>query len=458
MKSNLLPNGVAAGIALLISTVVGSVAKGEDAPSGVTAIGPNPEEGLAIDGWLVYPSLFVGSVFNDNIYATAYDRRSAVGVRVRPSIQAGVDNGLHKTTAYLSADAQLYPGLGSHYRLLPTPTTDVDPTNVTGRAGLNHIWSPFSDLSVYFTADYTRQNGLFGSNFGAGAPAVYVPAGYTVSASQQFSNQISGSVAVEKKISDWFVRGSTGVQYVAYDSRPNGYRPLLAASGDAQNGLSYTASLRGGVWLSPLIYGFVEPALDLRRYENSISDTNGYRIIGGFGSDLVSLFRGEVYGGYQSQSSEQNFLGGTVSKPTYGARLLYYPTPYLTFTATVDQTLAAAAAPTALATRLGQWSPASLNTQSKLQVDYAFSPFWTAYVRGGYGETRWTNSLRGDTAWAAGVGVNYTFWRNMAITLDYQFQKTSSNAGGLFNVLGFSNSTGWGYVQNVVSAGVTYRY
>ncbi|MBG0811718.1 outer membrane beta-barrel protein [Methylosinus sp. H3A] len=458
MKSNLLPNGVAAGIALLISTVVGSVAKGEDAPAGVTAMGPNPAEGLAIDGWIVYPSLFVGSVFNDNIYATAYGRRSAVGVRVRPSLQAGVDNGLHKTTAYISADAQLYPGLGSQYRLFPTPTTDVDPTNVTGRAGLRHIWSPVSDLSVYFTADYTRQNGLFGSNFGAGAPAVYVPAGYTVAASQQFSNQISGSVAVEKKIADWFVRGSTGVQYVAYDSRPSGNFPFLAASGDAQNGLSYTASLRGGVWLSPMIYGFVEPTLDLRRYENSISDTNGYRIIGGFGSDLISLFRGEVYGGYQSQSSEQNFLGGTVSKPTYGARLLYYPTPYLTFTATVDQTLAAAAAPTTLAAHLGQWSPASLNTQSKLQVDYAFSPFWTAYMRGGYGETRWANSPRGDTVWAAGVGVNYTFWRNMAITLDYQFQKTGSNANGLLNILGVSHSTGWGFVQNVVSAGVTYRY
>ncbi|HEY8067168.1 MAG TPA: outer membrane beta-barrel protein [Methylosinus sp.] len=453
MKSNLLPNGVAAGIALLI---FGSVARGEDVPAGVTAMGPNPDEGLALEGWIVYPSLFIGSVFNDNIYSTADNRRAAVGVRVRPSIQAGVDNGLHKTTAYLSADAQLYPGLGAQSRLSPTPTTDVDPTNLTGRAGLNHIWSPFNDLDVYLTVDYTRQSGLFGSNFGASAPAVYFPVGYTVSASQQFSNQLSGSVAVEKKISDWFVRASTGVQYVAYDSRPSGNFPFLTASGDAQNGLSYTAALRGGLWLSPMVYGFVEPALDLRRYESAISDTNGYRIIGGFGSDLVSLFRGEVYGGFQSQSSEQNFPGGEVSKPAYGARLRYFPTPYLTFTATVDQTLVAAAAPTAVAARLGQWSPANLNTQSKLQIDYAFSPFWTAYMRGAYGETRWTHSPRTDAAWAAGVGLSYTFWRNMAITLDYQFQKTSSNAGGLFNAP--TVSTRWGFAQNVVSAGVTYRY
>ncbi|WP_400767644.1 outer membrane beta-barrel protein [Methylosinus sporium] len=452
MKSNLLPNGVAAGIALIISA--GSVARGEEIPAGVTAMGPSPEEGLAIDGWIVYPSLFIGSVFNDNIYSTATDRRPAVGVRVRPSVQAGLDNGLHKTTAYMSADAQFYPGLGSQFRLSPTPTTDVDPTNVAGRAGINHIWSPFSDLNVYLSADYTRQSGLFGSNFGATAPNVTVPTGYTVSASQQFSNQFTGSIAVEKKIADWFVRATTGVQYVSYDSRPIA---SLAASGDAQNGLSYRASLRGGLWLSPMFYGFVEPTLDLRRYESSISDTNGYRIVGGFGSELISLFRGEVYGGYQSQSSVLDFPGGEVAKPAFGARLHYYPTPYLTLTATVDQMLAAAAAPTALAGRLGQWSPATLNTQSKLQIDYAISPFWTAYARGGYGETRWTNSPRADTIWAAGVGVSYTFWRNIAISLDYQLQKTSSNVSGVFGAIGYSTAS-WGFAQNVVSAGVTYRY
>lgn len=425
------------------------------------ASGPNPEQGIPIEGWMVYPSFFVGAVFNDNVYSSPFNRRSAVGVRVRPSLEANVDNGLHKTTAYFTADAQLYPGLGAETRFYPTPTTYVAPTNVTGRVGIGHIWTPLSDLSVYFTADYTRQSGLFGSNFGAGAPSVYIPGAYTVSGAQQYANQFTGSLAVEKKFSNWFVRGTTGARYVSYDSRPSSFSSLFggaASNGYAQDGLSYTASFRGGVWVTPQVYAFVEPGVDLRRYQYSISDTNGYRVVGGLGSDLISLFRGEVYGGYQGQSSVSGLIGGSISRPTYGARLFYYPTPFFTLTASVDQTLAAAAAPSPIAAVLGRASTGSQNLQVRVQGDYAFSPYWTAFVRGGYGETRWTNSTRVNTAWVAGVGVSYTFWRNIAITLDYQFTHTGASGGSLFDPLNLFDSSAWGYAQNVVSAGFTYRY
>lgn len=461
MWRDLRPNGVQAALALFILVVARSSASGADAVAAVTATGPDPDLGVPIEGWIFYPSFFAGAVFNDNVYARPYGKRAALGIRIRPSVRANVDNGLHKTTAYFTADAQFYPGHGTGYQFYPVPALQPPPTNATGSAGFAHVWAPLSDLNVYVLADYTRQNGLFGANFGAGAPLAYIPSSYTVSGVQQYSNQFSGSVAVEKKFSDWFLRASTGAQYVAYDSRPSVSFPtfgLAGNSGNAQNGVSYTASLRGGWWITPQVYGFVEPALDLRRYQFSISDTNGYRVVAGLGSDLVSLVRGEIYGGYQSQSSDHGLPNGTISAPTYGARLFYYPTPYFTITAAVDQTLAAAAAPTPLAATLGQWSPGSRNARATLQADYAFSPYWTAFVRGGYGDTRWANLPRVDTAWAGGAGVSYTFWRNIAITLDYQFQKTSSNSGSFFNFANAGSPGTWGYTQNVISAGITYRY
>ena len=92
-----------------------------------------------------------------------------------------------------------------------------------------------------------------------------------------------------------------------------------------------------------------------QRFENSVFDTNGYRVIGGLGEDdPESLFRAEIYGGYQAQQQSTNDnVSGTrehtarlpngfptnVGSGVFGARLTYFPTQYWTWIASVDQTL-----------------------------------------------------------------------------------------------------------------------
>ena len=454
---------------------VGSVALAQDVSSGSNASsslgvagGPNPEFGIPIEGWMFYPSLFVGAVFNDNVYNSSTNRKSAVGVRLRPSFEANRDSGIHHTTVYMTADAQFYPGKGPTTEFVPSYQTKAAPSNATGRAGFSHIYEPLSDLSVRVQGDYSRSSGLFGANFGAGAPQAAVANAASVTGSGQYTNQFTGSVSVEKKLYDRaFIRGTGSVQYVKYDDVAIDYSSFPAINNRqtiAQNTLNYTASLRGGYWVTPQVYAFVEPGAVLVRYPNSYSDTNGYRVIGGFGSDLISLFRGEIYGGYQSQSAA-NGRFGTVSAPAFGARLSYYPLPYLTFTLSADQTLSAAPAPQLLLSGIpvgwgGQTSSGRTLTV-RGQMDYAFSPYWTAFARGGYGETRssswYAGTGTGSTiAWTAGTGMSYTFWRNVALTLEYQFTKTKTSnafAISLFNPWAQTNVT-----QNLVSAGVTYRY
>ncbi len=61
-----------------------------------------------------------------------------------------------------------------------------------------------------------------------------------------------------------------------------------------------------------------------------------------------------------------------------------------------------------------------------------------------------------DTAWTAGAGASYTFWRNVALTFDYQFMRTDTNA---VRLLGAGTGNGLGSNrQNLVTAGITYRY
>jgi hypothetical protein len=453
-----------------------------DAALGLTT-GGLPETGLPLGGWIVHPSLLTGVIFNDNIYQQPIDRRADLGLLLSPVLEADLDTGLHKTTLFVRADAQIYPGQGASFTGFPILEWDAAPTNLTGDARLSHRWMPFPDTAVQATVDYSRQNGLFSSNLALGAlQDLGLFRINAISSGQQYSNQYSALLSVEKNFGDrWFVRGATGGEYVSYDSRPTpayGFSNLTGGGLDSvsQDGWSSQLSLRGGLWLTPYLYGFVEPAGDFRFYANSASDTNGYRVVAGLGSDLIGLFRGEIYGGYQSQSSAHGYFG-TTSSPAFGARLIYYPTPYMTFTASLDDTLSAGAEQTTIV--IGnvvvplpmqpglQASAASANSKTllaRLQGEYALSQYWKAYIRAGYGETDYANPGNVETIWSTGVGLSYNFWRNVSVTVAYQFTRTFSTSGyggGLAAAsLGYAPLTGTpsGYAQNLVSAGVTYRY
>ena len=479
----------ALALSLRVLTTPGLAVADETASSGAAPIstvaavgvgqGPNPELALPIAGWLLYPSLQSGAILNDNLYQQPTDRRAGLGLRLRPFVEADRDEGLYKTNFYALADVQIYPGQGSDFTYYPTPAVDVPPTNATGRAGFAHTWRPLPDWTIQAVADYTRQNGLFGSNFGATGPQqLTLLNASTVSSGPQYSNQASGYVSAQKELSDrTFVRGTTGVQYVFYDSRPSplaGVENPSNANVGGQNGLSYQASLRGGLWLTPQLYGFVEPGADFRFYENSAYDTNGYRVTGGLGSDQISLFRGEIYGGYQMQASARGYFG-TASSPAFGARIFYYPTPYVTLLASLDETLTAAPSvtsitfgdatlPLPLASSLapnGSQAASSKTLQARVQGDYALSQYWTAYLRGGYGETTYSTPWSKQTMWSAGAGVNYGLSRSVSLTIEYQFARSfATNVNPLsvgFPFLSFSSLPS-GYAQNVASIGVTYRY
>jgi hypothetical protein len=393
--------------------------------------GPDPEAGLPLAGFLVYPSVFAGVIYNDNAYPTQDGRKAALGIAFAPNVTAIDDEGLHKTTLTLNADAEIYPGYTR------APPGGASPTQVSGGASIRHVWTPTQDLTIDFAAGFTRKYGLFGSLLSAGSDFVSATNAANVATYPQFSNQFSGSVSVEKKITEqWFLRGGFGAQDVEYEGVPAGV-------GGGRSGADYNAFLRTGVWVTPQVNAFVEGGADLRRYGDSWYDSNAYRLIGGLGSDLIGLFRGEVFAGRQQLVSAEGTFGA-VEAPAYGGRIYYYPTPYLTLAASVDQSFGAAATP---ATPMGTRSPSTETVEARFQADYSLARYWTASFRAGYGRTTWSNNPLVESEWIVGGGVSYEFWRNLALTLNYQYMATSANEAGVAI-----------YDQNIVSAGLTYHY
>ncbi len=227
--------------------------------------GPDPDHGMPIEGWLFFPTFFAGGVFNDNIYNTTSNRKSASGLRLRPSFEASNGNGIYQTTVYGTLDAQIYPGRSESGSSLASSLPTTSANNIQGRAGFSQIYKPTEDLTFDVIFDYSRQIGRFGSGFGAGGPSIYVPNAIVPTGVPQYSNQWTGLVSVAKKITDRsFVELRGGIQGLIYQN-PQNFPINFALPGVGtpvsaqQNGAIYTASVRAGYWVAPAFYMFVEP-------------------------------------------------------------------------------------------------------------------------------------------------------------------------------------------------------
>ncbi|HTO79062.1 MAG TPA: outer membrane beta-barrel protein, partial [Methylocystis sp.] len=450
---------------------------------------------------LLYPSVFVGYTFNDNVYATKNNRIGASGVQLAPSLEGGLDNGLWRTNVSFGASGIYYPGWGGQTRtsyFTGTSVNDAGPSNVTGHASVSETWLPLADWAVIASGNFIRTQGLFGASsptngFGLGTPGVtapaftpsYIPTIGTFSAQQQYTNMYGGQLSVQKTINErTSLSGSVFAQGVSYDSAPSvtqlvGGVPVNAANTAAPSGMSYGASLRGSFYATPQIYVFVQPTVSLQRFDNSSANSNGYSANVGVGSNLIGLFQGEVYGGWQEQTSVYGYFKPQ-SAPSFGASIRYLPTPILTLSLNFTQALGATqsfGAGSAPTTAFNN-AAVGLTQQVYISADYGLNAYTNLSLRGGWGQTRnnggsnfagsglpglglpglgFPGSGYSTEIWSVGASLSYNFWRNTSINLGYSYQKTSNGGGGVSALLPNSNLL-LGYTQNTFTAGIRYSY
>jgi hypothetical protein len=425
---------VLASMALTLGAVPRSFAE-EVAPTG------EYKEGLHVDGWTVFPSIFVGAVYNNNIDQTGTDTNSGTSLRVTPHLAGTYDGGMHKTTFYGIVDAEFF-----------------NTNTVAATAGFAHAYQPMQDLALNFYGNYTRETDIFNNaqNFNNGAiyptaspnpniPIIINPFGTTPGVNPIPFNQFTGGASVTKTIDQAFVSLSGTAFYIAFDHPDNIPAPFQTS----HDGASYYISGKVGYHVMPSFYVFAEGDGIFQRFNNSLFDTNGYKVIGGVGSDdPQSLFRGEVYGGYQVQNQQNEIVIGSgvptdVNSPVFGGRLTYLPTQYWTVTAQVDETLGIS---TTLAPSVPQGAPTRVTT-AILQTNYGLSREWAVGARVGYTQGYLFGvSGQNNHAWMAGASFNYQIWRNLLLTLDYQYTNGRSDAP-------LSDFT-----RQQTTAGVTYKY
>ena len=410
---------------------------GEGAPSvsappvgtGRTDIFVRPgrvENALIVGDWLAYPSVFAGGVYDTNPNQRATGARSSFGARLTPSLLAETNNGISKTSLYGMADGRLY---------FERAAGSADALSV--RSGVTEIYQPLPDLLFTGQGDYTRQKDIF-STLGVTNNLWLLNStgvGLSPTTNPQSYNQFSGTATVQKNFATAFtILGGSVVDQV--------YDRSTATVGASPSGVTYTGTGRGGLWLTPALYGYIEGSLDTRDYSTIALNSSGYRLAGGLGTDQIGLLKGEVYGGFQSEKFKSGGLG-TTNGAVFGGRVYYYPLPEMTVNLALDEAIGASL--------LVATATLPIGTSTKLttllgNASYAISPAWSASGRAGYIHTDYTHNPRRDDAWTVGSTFSYYFWQNIALTFDFQHAELRSN-------IAFQS-----FSRDVVSLGVTYKY
>ena len=88
----------------------------------------------------------------------------------------------------------------------------------------------------------------------------------------------------------------------------------------------------------------------------------------------------------------------------------------------------------------------ALTTTALLQTTYGIARDWSVGARGGYVRAQYFDISLVQNGWLVGGSFNYEIWRNLMLTLDYQYTVGRSEAA-------FSDFT-----RDTVTAGLTYRY
>jgi hypothetical protein len=377
-------------------------------------------QGIALSGWMFYPEFLAETIYNSNVALSSVQPRAEIGVNLHPDFYALRDAGLSKTEVYAAADAYLYPGAPRD-------------TQLDGTLGVAETYTPTPDLTLKGQLQLDRLGGFAdgGSVIGPGGTPTEL-----IAPSQ--SNRIEGSAGAQKSFGRLFLGASVFSAATSYD-------PLATAIGSLsqtyRNSVVTTLTERAGYWISPLLYGYAETAENWRQYAGDALGSHGYRAVVGLGSDRLSLFRGEVFAGYQMQIYDPP-LPGSAQTPVLGAKLYWYPTRALTLSAALDETFTDSSNP---APGNPRGDPAR-DISAALDANYQLHRQWSATAEGRVDRAYYIGAPRVDTTYSGSARLNYQLMRNVDLTLSNTFAKVDSNA------------VNGSYVDDIASLGARYRF
>jgi hypothetical protein len=392
---------------------------------------------IAVDGWLLYPTLRVYSQYSDNYFLSPTSPISGLSFGVTPGLTAEWSNGIHTTTLYGNIDRQDYP-------------THNEVNTLDARAGFTQKYEAMRDLIFTVNGDYSRQtlssslqnsiqttaaapatitlpNGNIqlpnltiidpttGQVVGQGTPA----AGSNIPLLVNPVDRLASTFSVDKLFNRGIVSLSGSVSRADYEIQ------------SALSTRSRTFTENAAFWLGPVFYAYSNGIISTVVTDATSASTTSHRVIGGLGTRQFGLFRASAYFGHQGSEGSTN-AGGDV----YGGRLVYYPTEKWTLAGTVDKTtnISSQASATNLALTLPSFTAVQIPlgtstriTSASLESNYEIARQWFTTWQLAYTRIEYVDSTRLDNTWLFDATLRYDIWRNMSLTWEYRYRSILSN-------------------------------
>ena len=372
---------------------------------------------IAWNGWLLYPELRLGAVWSDNLFQSASNPINATGYEFEPKLVAKWTNGIHSTTLYGGMERTIYPA--------------QDSLNTSDRkAGFIQQYEPLRDLKFSVQADYDHRtntstfiNGIPRPLDQPGAPPPPTPA-LNVTDNTVVRNPadtFTATTTVEKLLNRGIIRLAGSIARTEYEETPRHDFTVKNFNGSVAH------------WLGPVFYAYSDGS-----FASYDDDSNVYRALAGIGTRQFGLFSASGYFGHQGtevSSTGKSGTSGSAGGAIFGGRLFYFPTPDLTVSLGVDETINVSSI-TSSRLALDQQVPSSLVipvtdstrvTAASLQISKIISAQWAIFPRFGITHVDYIDSRRYSDAWLADVVLSYKMTRKLTLSWEYQYSAIDSN-------------------------------
>jgi hypothetical protein len=381
---------------------------------------PSSTDGaLQIYNWLVFGSLAVGGAYDSNVTLSPSNPITAYGLRLTPNVIAEYNTGIQRTFIYGTGDFRYYPSL--------------DRTQIwNSAAGIVHIWEIERGFTFRAQAQIAEGESPLGfTNIGNNAVVAIEPVQAT---------SLYGSTSIQRDIGLFFgALGGSVTHQIFSDTQT--VDTNIAVPESYRDGTTSTLSGRLGYNVSPVVYAFVEPSFNTASYDNSSLNSDGYRFVAGLGSGRIGLVNGEIYGGFINQHFDDQSIA-PLTAPVYGGHLSYYPTRFLTLTASVAQEVATSD----YNTRAFLPGSITYTNTSSLKASWDVNRYITLAGTFQYSHWEYLGSTLLQDYWTTSADFTYWFTPKFGLTLDYS------------RIILDSNIVGGNYADNFVSAGAKTRF
>lgn len=416
--------------ARVLSLIGGVAVVGLSALTPVTAVAQDSETttvsgrerpnydalGMPVSGFLLYPSLTLGTEYNDNIYSEEHGKTGDVIFTVSPEVSLQSDWNNHALGIEASATI---------FRYADESREDVEDYSIAANGRYDVLRNTALNAGAGFSQEH-EDRGSPDDRDGR-EPTVYHIVGGQIGLSHRF-NRLWTDVVQETK-------------YLNYNDTPA--RGGGNINNDDRDRMEYNTRVRLGYDFHPDASAFLQGGFNVNHYDQKRDDQGyqrdsyAYSIDVGSSFDLTGVIFGEVFAGVQQEFYEDSDFGSSTVRPSFGAGIDWNVTRLTTVTfdssSTFEQTTVEDAS------SVWAWNNSIGVNHELLRNVLLDSNF-------GYRREDYLNTSRVDDVFDFTFGATYMMSRFIHLSADYQFRDRSSNAGGE------------DYVENIVGISVRFQY